>query len=45
MEIKPGNTGQYDVFVDGRKVIGKTWSGFPSDAAVVAAVRKAAGGS
>ena len=43
MKIKPGGNGQYDVFVDGRKVIGKTWSGFPSDDEVIAAVRKAAG--
>ncbi len=39
--IRPGRTGQYDVLVDGRAVIGKADGVFPTPAEVVEAVRKA----
>ena len=40
-ELTPGGRGEFSVWVDGTKVVEKTRTGFPSDAAALAAVRSA----
>jgi len=42
--VRPGQTGQYEVLVDGRAVIGKRQGVFPTHAEVVEAVRRAVSG-
>jgi hypothetical protein len=41
-DIVEGKRGEFSVWVGGRKVAEKTFGGFPSDDAIVAAVRQAA---
>jgi len=40
-ELVPGDRGAFTVWVDGRKVAGKGWLGFPSDRKVLSSVRLA----
>ncbi len=42
-EIVEGRRGEFTVWVGDRKVAEKDWNGFPSDDAIVEAVRRAAG--
>jgi hypothetical protein len=43
--LEVGDSGEFTVWVDGRKVAEKKWMKFPEPAAVVAAVRSAQAGS
>jgi hypothetical protein len=40
-ELEPGGRGEFSVWVDGRKVVEKTRTGFPAEPAVIAAVKLA----
>lgn len=42
-DLVPGGRGEFTVWVDGKKVAEKSRSGFPSEPAVVEAVRQALG--